>query len=173
MFANKIIGLVFSSALFANTVAATARADGHHPLDSIDYRIVINGTAEQVWEAMANFEDYHKWNRWTPKIEGEPALGSEIKAYGATGSHLDLKITSFEADKEICWVDVTWFTKLGAGGWRCRRIELLPNGQGVLFINHFQYTGIFGAALEYVSHAFLVEGMQLENSSLKTYIEAN
>ena len=70
-----------------------------------------------------------------------------------------------------CWVDVTWFTNFGAGGWRCRRIEELPNGAGVRFVNHFEYTGIFASALERATIDFLQKGMQQENANLKTYME--
>ena len=73
--------------------------------------------------------------------------------------------------KEICWVDVTWFTKFGLGGWRCRSIEKLPNGEGVRFVNHFEYTGIFGRVLEKASRDFIEKGMQLENANLKSYVE--
>lgn len=173
MFAQKLYGFVFSSLLFVNSVTSAAHADTNSCLNSIEYKIAIKGSAEQVWETIAQFDDYAQWNQWTVKLEGEPALGAHVKAYARSGGHLDLKITSFEEKREICWVDVSWFTHLGAGGWRCRRIEQLPNGEGVLFVNHFQYTGVFGPALEQVTRDFLEEGMQLENQNLKDFIEAN
>lgn len=173
MFAQKVCGLVFSSFFFVNSFAAAAPAQGGSRLNSIEYRIPIKGTAEQVWDAIANFADYGKWNQWTFRIDGDPALGAKLKAYASSGGHLDLKITSFVEDKEICWVDVTWFTRLGAGGWRCRRIEKLPDDEGVVFINHFQYTGVFGGALERVTRDFLEKGMQQENQNLKDYIETD
>ena len=137
----------------------------------IEYDIVINGTAEKVWAALVDFEHYGKWNQWVPRLEGKPELGATVKAYANSGPQLDLKITSFVEPKEICWVDVTWFTNFGAGGWRCRRIEELPNGAGVRFVNHFEYTGVFASALERATLDFLQKGMQQENANLKTYIE--
>jgi uncharacterized protein YndB with AHSA1/START domain len=137
----------------------------------IEHEIVINGTAENVWKAIADFDNYGQWNQWVVKVEGKPELGATVKAYTDSGQHLDLKITSFVEPKEICWVDVTWFTHLGAGGWRCRRIEELPNGRGVRFVNHFEFTGIFSNVLESVSRDFLEKGMQQENTNLKSYIE--
>ena len=137
----------------------------------IEYDIVINSTAEKVWAVLVDFEHYGKWNQWVPRLEGKPELGATVKAYANSGPHLDLKITSFVEPKEICWVDVTWFTNFGAGGWRCRRIEELPNGAGVRFVNHFEYTGIFASALERATIDFLQKGMQQENANLKTYME--
>ncbi len=173
MQSNKFFGLAFSFLLLANTFFAVTHASASSKgLESIEYSTVIKGTAEEVWDAITNFEDYGKWNQFTVRLEGEPELGAYVKAYVKSGRHLDLEITSFLALKEICWVDVTWFTHFGVGGWRCRSIKELPNGKGVLFVNHFQYTGTFGRALEYVTLDFLKDGMQLENANLKDYIEA-
>ena len=68
-------------------------------------------------------------------------------------------------------MDVTWFTKFGAGGWRCRRIEEMPNGAGVRFVNHFEYTGIFASVLQRATLDFLQKGMQQENNNLKAFVE--
>lgn len=166
------LGLMLAIITGASSFSATAQAgEETQELDHIDYRIVIKGSAQKAWDAIADFDNYANWNQWMVRLDGEPELGAYVKGYADSGLHLDLKITSFRPLKEICWVDVTWFTHLGAGGWRCRRIEELPNGKGILFINHFQYTGTFGRALEYVTRDFLEEGMQLENQNLKAYIE--
>lgn len=170
---RKFFNLALPLFLSANTYFSSTHAEeDSNGLAHLDYRIVIKGTTQQVWDAIANFEDYGQWNQWMVRLEGEPELGAYVRGYAASGGHLDLKITSFEERKEICWVDVTWFTHLGFGGWRCRQIEELPGGKGVLFINHFQYTGTFGQALEYVSRDFLEEGMLLENENLKSYVES-
>lgn len=170
MLRKTFLGFALSFFLLSTLFVAPARAE-NYGLDSIEHSIVIRGSAEHVWDTIADFEGYGNWNEWMVKLEGEPEVGARLKGYAESGMHLDLEITSFEPMKEICWVDVTWFTKFGLGGWRCRSIEPMPNGKGILFVNHFQYTGAFGGVLEYFSRGFLEEGMQLENENLKAYIE--
>ena len=169
---NKVFSFAFSMLLAASCLSTKVLAsDDGSGLDSLEYSVVIKGTSEQVWATIADFEGYANWNEWMVRLDGEPELGAYLKGYAASGMHLDLQITSFIPNQEICWVDVTWFTNLGVGGWRCRSIQELPDGQGVLFVNHFQYTGTFGRALEYVTRDFLVQGRQQENANLKAYIE--
>jgi hypothetical protein len=132
---------------------------------------VIKSTMEKVWDVMIDFDNYSAWNKWVVKMEGEAKEGARVVAYSESGASLQLKITNLQAPHTICWVDVTWFTHLGVGGWRCRTIAPNPDGEGVLFTNHFEYTGIFHGVLDYFSRNALKKGMQLENESLRDFVE--
>jgi len=132
---------------------------------------IIQSTAQEVWDVMLDFKNYADWNRWVVRIDGDPIRGGWVRAYNAQGAALDLRITSIQAHQSICWTDVTWFTHFGVGGWRCRNIEVLPDGQGVKVTNHFEYTGVFALALDLASRKYLEYGMKLENESLRDFVE--
>lgn len=139
---------------------------------SIIIRTPIRATREKVWEVMADFKNYGVWNGWVGRIDGDAKEGATVHAYGKSANiKLDLKITSLQKPHAICWTDVTWFTHFGLGGWRCRTIEDLADGSGVMFTNHFVYTGPFKWALRFWTREGLVKGMTLENESLRDYVE--
>ncbi|MDB9786848.1 hypothetical protein OAB57_01970 [Bacteriovoracaceae bacterium] len=138
--------------------------------------IINDTTIDDVWDILIDFDNYEYMNDWV-KIEGEARVGEVVKVSTIKGSTtLLLEITSIVATgnvREICWDDVTWFTKYGLDGWRCRTIESLPDRNAVKLTNHFEYTGIFGGVLAFFTRNVLKEGMTLENTSLKKIIESN
>jgi hypothetical protein len=142
-------------------------------IDSTPHRIVvttdIDSTVDEVWQVMINFENYNAWNTWY-RLEGEAKEGTKIKAYGESGGHLDLKITKMD-ENTLCWTDVSWFTHFGLGGWRCRSVAPNPDGNGVKFTNHFEYSGPLRFILECGTSKTVLEGMTLENQNLKNYVE--
>lgn len=134
---------------------------------------VINSSVEKVWDAIIDFKNYGHWNGWVSKIDGEAREGAIVRAYGKTSDlALDLKITRLEQPRVLCWDDVTWFTYFGVGGWRCRTIEVLPDGKSVKFTNHFEYSGVFRWLFSLSTREMLVSGMTLENESLRNFVES-
>jgi hypothetical protein len=134
---------------------------------------VINSSEEKVWDVMLDFQNYARWNPWVDKLDGEAKLGSRVKAHGKMGNStgtLDLQITTMKKPNSLCWVDVTWFTHFGLGGWRCRTVEAIPDGK-VKLTNHFEFTGIFGFILDSMSRENLEKGMLAENEGLRDFVE--
>jgi hypothetical protein len=165
---KSILGFfVFTVAILS--VPQFARAAQKIKSDQIFISTEINSTVDDVWKTMIDFQNYGKWNRWY-QIRGEPIKGALIQAYSGSGVNLDLQITKIE-DNAICWVDVTWFTKFGLGGWRCRSVKPNPNGLGVIFINYFEFTGPMRFILKIGARRLLIDGMKMENQNLKDFIE--
>lgn len=143
-----------------------------YAIEPIFVSTVINGNREEIWKAISDFSSYSRWNRWVPRVDGELRVGAVVRGYVQSGNSLLLKITSIEELQELCWVDVTWFTRLGVGGWRCRSIALGPDLGSYRFNNYFVYTGPFARVLETMTRKSLESGMRLENESLKNFIES-
>ena len=144
-------------------------------VDSTPDRIVvttdIDSTVDEVWQVMIDFQNYDTWNTWY-RLEGEAKEGATVKAYGESGGHLDLQITKM-GQNTVCWTDVSWFTHFGLGGWRCRSVAPNPDGSGVKFTNHFEYSGPLRFILEYSTSKTVLDGMTLENQNLKSFVEKN
>lgn len=171
---NKIRLFGFILVLTFNQLnAAYAACVGAEDSDSpIIISTVIKSSAQKVWDTMVDFKNYGLWNAWVGKIDGEAKLGSVVRAYGRESDiSLDLKITKLKEPHILCWDDVTWFTNLGVGGFRCRIIEELPDGSGVKFTNHFEYRGVFRWLFSLSTREMLTKGMTLENESLREYLE--
>jgi|GEM_PF-655923 len=136
---------------------------------------VLQSSPQAIWNAIVDFKNYDQWNVYT--ISGEARLGATVQMHskGFEGSwfidHLDLKIYKMEKNSTLCWIDVSNFTYLGAGGWRCRHLKPLADGK-VALINHFEYTGIFWWLLKYKTYDDLIKGLKDENEALKKYVEA-
>ena len=149
-----------------------ASESNNRRLPPIDVATVMDSTVQKVWDVIVDFKNYGAWNRWVVKLEGEAVKGGRVRAYDKSGTALDLEITSIQEPYRICWNDVTWFTRLGLGGWRCRSIEALPDNRGIKFTNHFEFTGVLGGALDFFTREFLEKGMKLENDSLREFVES-
>ena len=44
----------------------------------IESKITINAPIEKVWGILADFDNYNKWNPFTPKIELQQQIGSDV-----------------------------------------------------------------------------------------------
>ncbi len=166
---SLFVGLVFSLFVFKPAVAFAQDVIDQGP-DQIVVTTDVDSTLNEVWQVMIDFESYRNWNKWY-RLEGEAQVGSVVKAYMESGGiHLDLKITKMD-ENTLCWKDVTWFTNLGLGGWRCRTVWANPDGTGVKFTNHFQFSGPFRAVLKVAAREALLKGMLQENQNLKAFVE--
>ena len=169
---GKIFAFFFCSATLIGTSQLSARPSEGIFVGPIIVSTVIDSTVEKVWDLLIDFKNYENWNKWY-KIEGEAKVNAYIKALDIdSGRHLDLQISSMEKNHSICWIDVTWFTWFGVGGWRCREIEALPDGK-VKLTNHFGYSGIFQIPFKAYTRQLLVDGMTLENRNIKEYLEGS
>lgn len=135
---------------------------------------IIKASPKKIWDVMVDFKNYGLWNIYT--IDGEAKKGATVQMHskGFTDSwlidHLDLKIYKLVENQTLCWIDVSNFTYLGAGGFRCRTIKPLADDR-VLFVNHFEYTGIFWRLLKWKTYDDLKKGLKDENEALKRCIE--
>lgn len=167
-FVKNIWAFVLVAAMNANVVLGNESIETG--LKTISVTTDIDATPDEVWNALVDFEGYGDWNQWYG-IEGPAIEGARVQAVArGGGTRLDLEITQL-APYTICWNDVTWFTHLGMGGWRCRSIVERADGQGVRFINYFHYTGPLNLFLQLGTRKTLVEGMKLENRGLKRFVE--
>ncbi len=67
----------------------------------IESRIEIKSPKSLVWEVLLDFDNYHKWNPFTPKIETDLRVGTPVHL------HVDMKQnkkTSIQTET-LLWVD--------------------------------------------------------------------
>jgi len=44
----------------------------------IESKIIIKAPIQKVWAVLSNFDNYHQWNPFTPKIEVKNEIGSTV-----------------------------------------------------------------------------------------------
>jgi len=44
----------------------------------IESKIIINAPMKKVWEILADLDNYHQWNPFTPKVDCNKQLGSDV-----------------------------------------------------------------------------------------------
>lgn len=76
-------------------------------MKEIRTEIEIRASAEKVWDLLTDFKNFEQWNPFIRKIEGTPALGTEIKIHlyttGGKSRTYQPKITKLEPFKELRW----------------------------------------------------------------------
>jgi len=68
--------------------------------------ITIDAPAEVVWSVITDFDNYHLWNEFCPRIEGELALGAPLAMQVDLGNGLQDQveyITALEPPRRIVW----------------------------------------------------------------------
>jgi hypothetical protein len=88
------------------------------PKNLIESKITINAPIQKVWDVLSNFENYHQWNPFTPKIEVKNEIGSTV------GLHVRLNpkskktilqketLLAWEEGKRLEWgITNSWFVQ--------------------------------------------------------------
>ena len=70
--------------------------------------IEIQAPAECVWQALADFASYPKWNPFIRRISGQPREGKRLRVYieppGTKGRTFRQKILMEEPKRELRWL---------------------------------------------------------------------
>jgi hypothetical protein len=76
-------------------------------LKTIETKVVIDSSAEKIWNILTNFEEYELWNPFMTKVVGDTILGSKIEVNIKTMSGKNRTyypiITKCETEKELRW----------------------------------------------------------------------
>jgi hypothetical protein len=84
----------------------------------IESKVTINAPIQKVWEVLSNFDNYHQWNPFTPKIDIQNKIGSTV------GLHVRLNpkssktmlqketLLAWEEGKQLEWgIKNSWFVR--------------------------------------------------------------
>jgi hypothetical protein len=74
----------------------------------LNTHVEINAPAERVWEILADFESYPRWNPFIRSMSGEPKEGSRLKAFlkppGSRGMTIKPVVHRADPGKELRWL---------------------------------------------------------------------
>ena len=84
----------------------------------IESRIRIEAPIDKVWQILADFDNYHHWNPFTPKIELQKVVGTEVVLHVRLNPNSN-KITKqketllvWEEGKQMDWgITDAWYVR--------------------------------------------------------------
>ncbi len=131
----------------------------------IKTEILMNASAERVWEILIDFDGYPNWNPFITSIKGLVKVGNKLEVRieppGANGMTFKPKVLAFEANKELRWLGHLLFPGLFDGE---HKFELIDNGNGT---TTFTQSEVFSGVL------VLLIKKQLDNNTTNGFNEMN
>jgi hypothetical protein len=84
----------------------------------IESKVIINAPIQEVWAVLSNFDNYHQWNPFTPKIEVKNEIGTTVDLYvrlNPKSSKTMLQketLLAWEEGKRLEWgITNSWFVR--------------------------------------------------------------
>lgn len=132
--------------------------------------IEINSSPDKIWNILADFEKYEKWNPFINRIVGEPREGSKIEIHVTTPAGKSRMyqptVTKVEQGHELRWIGKS----LLLNGEHIFAIEQMKQGRVRLVHREVFYgllTSFFGKSLD----TDIKQGFEEMNRALKERAE--
>lgn len=139
----------------------------------IKTEILIQASPEKVWKILTDFSQYPQWNPFIKSLEGEVAVGKNIRAKIEAPRQSAMifkpKVLAFEKNKEFRWLGHLFIKGLFDGE---HKFELIDNQDGTTtFIQSEKFGGILIPLFKKMLDENTVEGFNLMNMKLKELSE--
>lgn len=113
-------------------------------MKTIETRIEIDATPEQVWAVLTDTARFAEWNPFIRELSGELAIGSRLDVHiqppGAKGMRFRPTVRAFEPNRELRWLGKVGVRGLFDGEHRFG-LESLPGGR-TLFTHAETFRGL-------------------------------
>jgi len=133
----------------------------------------IDAPAEKVWEILADWGDYPRWNPFIRSVSGYPAVGATLEVYLAIKAgklqHFTPQLTGFDPGREIRWLGRLWRPHVFDGEHRLL-IEPL-DGERVRFTQQEVFRGVLVPFLMAAIGKDTLQGFREMNQALKEEAE--
>ncbi len=135
--------------------------------------IEINTPAQRVWQILADFESYSRWNPFIRSISGEPKEGSRLKVFmqppGSRGMTFKPVVLKAEPNKELRWLGRLFVPGLFSGE---HSLVIEPTvGNRVIFTQSEKFKGLLVPLLWKSLDKNTREGFNQMNAALKKLAE--
>jgi hypothetical protein len=135
--------------------------------------IIINATAEKVWNILTDFENYAHWNPFITSISGEIKMGNNLQVTIAppNGNAMKFNPTLLVANehKELKWKGKVLFKGLFDGE---HQFEIIDNAnRTITFVQSEKFTGILIPFFKKLINVDTKNGFMLMNERLKKRAE--
>jgi uncharacterized protein YndB with AHSA1/START domain len=162
---------ILGSALFLVIIIVTSFI-----IDSdweVSYPITITASPAIVWEVLTDLERYPEWNRYSPNVSGQIAVGEVVWVEAHLDNeiqHVQNFVLSIKPQQELCWQSADWYGFL-ARGTRCRWLSVTDSGT-TLMVHHEVMRGPLAWLIEWIYRDRIERGLQLVNESVANRAES-
>jgi len=106
--------------------------------------ILINSSAERVWQLITCFEDFPSWNPFIRRATGELRAGAKLEIFiqpsGTRGMTFKPTVLKVELNREVRWLGRLYLPYLFDGE---HALIIEPqNEKSVRFLQHEKFTGL-------------------------------
>jgi hypothetical protein len=135
--------------------------------------IRINAAPDKVWAVLTDFNNYPNFNPFIRSLEGEVAVGHNIKVKitppDAAGMTFTPKVLKFEQNKEFRWLGKLLFRGLFDGE---HAFVLIDNGDGTTTFEHSErFTGMLVPFFKKMIDDNTRRGFEAMNAKIKALAE--
>lgn len=142
-------------------------------MKEIRTEIVINASAERVWQILTQFNQYHTWNPFIIKSEGQAKVGTRLTNTMRNGKGtITFKpvITQMEQGKSFSWLGSLWMKGLFDGN---HYFEIEVRSENQVNLKHGErFSGILSGILLKQIGEQTRNNFVLMNQALKAKAEA-
>lgn len=141
----------------------------------LETKIIIQASAESIWNILTDFESYPQWNPFITSLTGEVQVGNKIRVRleppNASAMTFTPKILTKIANREFSWQGHLFIKGLFDGR---HKFEIIDNGnQTCTFIHSEQFNGLLIPLLSSMLDKNTKDGFIAMNIKLKERAEAN
>ncbi len=135
--------------------------------------IVIQASAEAVWEVLSDFPKHAEWNPFVKSIEGNLRVGAQLSVHvcppGGKGMRFKPRVLVAAPGRELRWLGRFLVPGL-FDGEHYFIIETRPEG-GVRFIQGERFSGVLVFLAKSSLQTGVKAGFEAMNLALKTRVE--
>jgi len=140
----------------------------------IETDIEINASADKVWAALVDFDNYGNWNPFVQKLSGTLAVGEKLRAelHQKDSKPMTFKprVVAVEDGKRFGWLGCLLVPKIMDGEHWYEIEELAP--ERVRFSQYERFGGILVPFLKGMLEKKTKPSFRLMNEALKRHVEA-
>ncbi|MHA2368003.1 MAG: SRPBCC family protein [Candidatus Hodarchaeales archaeon] len=135
--------------------------------------IMINASAEKVWNQLMDFESYPDWNPYVKAISGDQEEGAKLEVdlqpNGGRGMIIKPKITEIQPNERFAWKGKFFVPRL-FDGEHIFEIESISEDQ-VRFIHREEFRGLLMRPILRSVAESTCRGFEEMNQALKAQVE--
>lgn len=140
--------------------------------ETLSLEISISAPIEIVWAVLTDFENYYKWNPFTPKVEVSGGVGDPVILQAAMGSttktrRVELTLSQM-SDYSLCWGDDAWYLPV----LRCQKLTPI-NAFSTRYHNSERFGGLLSPLVLLTQQQKLMVGYTRAAQGLKVFSETH
>jgi hypothetical protein len=142
-------------------------------MKNLQTEIIINASAEKVWNILMDFEKFPVWNPFIVKINGQPRVGAALRVELKNGNGVSVfkpKVLTAEINKTFEWLGSLPIPGI-FNGQHYFKIEAISSNQ-IKFIHGENFSGLLAGLIMKQIGEQTLHGFIAMNKALKERAEA-